>query len=108
WPYRSDNEGGIYFLRLIPDLPTTSSLNFIGDSFPDSLINLIDHPAQRSRFPVTVIRKKPIKGGIQAMPLTTDERMLTLSRDVIQAFDKADGGIHPGFRPAHAKGVLLT
>jgi catalase len=34
--------------------------------------------------------------------------MLTLSRDVIEAFDKADGGIHPGFRPAHAKGILLT
>src|SRR5271157_5060693 len=41
------------------------------------------------------------------MPLTTDEKMLALSRDVIQAFDKADGGIHPGFRPAHAKGLLL-
>jgi hypothetical protein len=42
------------------------------------------------------------------MPLTTDEKLLTLSRDVIAAFDKADGGIHPGFRPAHAKGILLT
>src|SRR4029077_1606036 len=42
------------------------------------------------------------------MPLTTDERPLTLSREVIEAFDKADGGIHPGFRPAHAKGILLT
>ena len=42
------------------------------------------------------------------MPLTTDEKLLTLSRDVIEAFDKADGGIHPGFRPAHAKGILLT
>ena len=42
------------------------------------------------------------------MPLTTDEGMLALSRDLIQAFDKADGGIHPGFRPAHAKGILLT
>lgn len=42
------------------------------------------------------------------MPLTTDERLLTLSQDVIEAFDKADGGIHPGFRPAHAKGTLLT
>jgi catalase len=40
------------------------------------------------------------------MPLTTDERLLTLSRNVIEAFDKADGGIHPGFRPAHAKGIL--
>ncbi|MCU1306383.1 MAG: Catalase related subgroup protein [Acidobacteriaceae bacterium] len=42
------------------------------------------------------------------MPLTTDEKLLTLSRDVIEAFDKVDGGIHPGFRPAHAKGILLT
>jgi catalase len=42
------------------------------------------------------------------MPLTTDQKLLTLSHDVIQAFDKADGGIHPGFRPAHAKGILLT
>jgi catalase len=42
------------------------------------------------------------------MPLTTDEKLLTLSRDVIEGFDKADGGIHPGFRPAHAKGILLT
>ena len=42
------------------------------------------------------------------MPLTTDEKLLALSRDVIEGFDKADGGIHPGFRPAHAKGILLT
>lgn len=42
------------------------------------------------------------------MPLTTDEKLLKLSRDVIEGFDKADGGIHPGFRPAHAKGILLT
>ena len=42
------------------------------------------------------------------MPLTTDEKLLNLSRDVVEAFDKADGGVHPGFRPAHAKGILLT
>jgi catalase len=42
------------------------------------------------------------------MPLTTDEKLLTLSRDVIEGFDKAAGGVHPGFRPAHAKGVLLS
>ncbi len=42
------------------------------------------------------------------MPLTTDEKLLNLSRDVIEGFDKAAGGVHPGFRPAHAKGVLLT
>jgi catalase len=42
------------------------------------------------------------------MPLTTDEKLLTLTHDIIERFDKADGGIHPGFRPAHAKGILLT
>ena len=42
------------------------------------------------------------------MPLTTDQKMLTLSRNVIEAFDKAEHGPHPGFRPAHAKGILLT
>ena len=41
------------------------------------------------------------------MPLTTDEKLLVLSREVIEAFDKANSGIHPGFRPAHAKGILL-
>jgi catalase len=41
------------------------------------------------------------------LPLTTDEKLLALSRDVLAAFEKADGGIHPGFRPAHAKGILL-
>jgi catalase len=42
------------------------------------------------------------------MALTTDEKMLALSRDVIRALDMANGAIHPGFRPAHAKGILLT
>src|SRR5262249_40517789 len=42
------------------------------------------------------------------MPLSTDENMLKLSRHVIETFDKANGGVHPGFRPAHAKGILLT
>jgi catalase len=42
------------------------------------------------------------------MPLTTDERLLALSRETIEVFDKANGGVHPGFRPAHAKGTLLT
>jgi catalase len=42
------------------------------------------------------------------MPLTTDEKLLGLSRDILEGFDKADGGVHPGFRPAHAKGILLA
>jgi len=42
------------------------------------------------------------------MPLTTDQKLLALSHEVIETFDKANGGVHPGFRPAHAKGILLT
>jgi catalase len=30
-----------------------------------------------------------------------------LSRDVLQAFDDLSG-VHPGFRPAYAKGILLS
>jgi catalase len=41
------------------------------------------------------------------MPLTTDEKLLARSREVIETFDKVNGGVHPGFRPAHAKGILL-
>src|SRR5271156_6386406 len=41
------------------------------------------------------------------MPLTTDEKLLALSRETLAVFDKENGGIHPGFRPAHAKGILL-
>ncbi|HEX3940362.1 MAG TPA: catalase, partial [Acidobacteriaceae bacterium] len=42
------------------------------------------------------------------MPLTTDEKLLKLSHEILEGFDKANGGVHPGFRPAHAKGILLT
>jgi catalase len=42
------------------------------------------------------------------MPMTTDEKLLALSRETIAVFDQANGGVHPGFRPAHAKGILLT
>lgn len=41
------------------------------------------------------------------MPLPTDEKMLALSNDLIHQFD-AIFGEHPGFRPAHAKGTMLT
>jgi catalase len=42
------------------------------------------------------------------MPLPTDEKALALSRELLEAFDKVNGGEHPGFRPAHAKGIMLT
>ena len=42
------------------------------------------------------------------MPLTTDKNLAELTDQVIAAFDRETGGVHPGFRPAHAKGILLT
>ena len=41
------------------------------------------------------------------MPLPTDEKRLTLAKEAIQAFDDLHG-VFPGFRPAHAKGILLA
>ena len=41
------------------------------------------------------------------MPLPTDEKLLALSNELIQEFD-AIFGVHPGFRPAHAKGAMFT
>jgi catalase len=40
------------------------------------------------------------------MPLPTDEKIVALSQELLQKFD-ALFGVHPGFRPAHAKGVML-
>lgn len=40
------------------------------------------------------------------MPLPQDERIVALANDLLQQFDTIFG-LHPGFRPAHAKGVLL-
>ncbi|MFL6415398.1 MAG: catalase family peroxidase [Bryobacteraceae bacterium] len=40
------------------------------------------------------------------MPLPSDERIIALSEKLIGQFD-AIFGLHPGFRPAHAKGLLL-
>jgi catalase len=41
------------------------------------------------------------------MPLPTDENLLALSHELLQQFDTIFG-LNPGFRPAHAKGTLLT
>jgi catalase len=41
------------------------------------------------------------------MPLPTDEKLLALSQSLLQQFD-AIFGLNPGFRPAHAKGTMLT
>jgi catalase len=41
------------------------------------------------------------------MPLPSDEKLIALSNDLLKQFDTIFG-LHPGFRPAHAKGFLLT
>lgn len=41
------------------------------------------------------------------MPLPQDERIVSLATDLLQQFDQLFG-LHPGFRPAHAKGLMLT
>ena len=41
------------------------------------------------------------------MPLPADEKLLALSQELLQQFD-AIFGLSPGFRPAHAKGTMLT
>lgn len=41
------------------------------------------------------------------MPLPTDEKLIALSEQLLQQFD-AIFGLNPGFRPAHAKGTMLT
>lgn len=41
------------------------------------------------------------------MPLPSDEKLLALSEDLLKQFDTLFG-LHPGFRPAHAKGLMLT
>jgi catalase len=41
------------------------------------------------------------------MPLPTDEKLIALSQKILKQFDTLFG-LHPGFRPAHAKGAMLT
>jgi catalase len=41
------------------------------------------------------------------MPLPQDEKLIALSEDLLKQFEVMFGS-HPGFRPAHARGVLLT
>ncbi len=41
------------------------------------------------------------------MPLPSNEKLIQLGNDLIKQFDTMFG-LHPGFRPVHAKGILLT
>jgi len=41
------------------------------------------------------------------MPLPNDERVVALANELLQVFDQIFG-VHPGYRAAHAKGMMLT
>jgi catalase len=41
------------------------------------------------------------------MPLPSDEKIVQLADDLLTQMD-AIFGLHPGFRPAHAKGIMLS
>ena len=41
------------------------------------------------------------------MPLPNDEKRLAVAKEIVQAFDDLNGS-HPGHRPAHAKGQLVS
>lgn len=41
------------------------------------------------------------------MPLPNDEKLIALSEEILREFEKVFGP-HPGFRPAHAKGQMLS
>jgi catalase len=41
------------------------------------------------------------------MPLPSDEKLLAIANDILAQFDQIFG-LNPGFRPAHAKGTMLS
>src|SRR6516162_9238828 len=41
------------------------------------------------------------------MPFPSDEKLIALSQDLLKQFDTIFG-LHPGFRPAHAKGTFVN
>ncbi|KAJ7762382.1 catalase related subgroup domain-containing protein [Mycena maculata] len=41
------------------------------------------------------------------MPLPSDQKLITHSEEMLAQFD-AIYGLHPGFRPSHARGIMLT
>jgi catalase len=43
----------------------------------------------------------------ELMPLPSDEKIVHLANDLLAQFDTIFG-LHPGFRPAHAKGMMLS
>src|SRR5580692_9592254 len=66
------------------------------------MVTMLPSPPQ-----IMVYCGRPIAKEEIHVPLPTDEKLIALSHDLLQQFD-AIFGLHPGFRPAHAKGTMLT
>jgi catalase len=64
---------------------------------------------ERDAFAKTLSRLDRLASLSQeiSMPLPSDEKIVALGQDILKQFD-AIFGLHPGFRPAHAKGFMLT
>ncbi len=41
-------------------------------------------------------------------PSEKDDHLTALCREVLEAFDAVNGGVQAGYRPAHAKGIMLS
>ncbi len=50
----------------------------------------------------------PLARLLVMTPTEKDDQLAALSRDLLNAFDAVNGGVHAGFRPAHAKGIMLS
>ena len=49
----------------------------------------------------------PERSKLEHMPLPDDKQLIALSEELLKQFESLFGA-HPGFRPAHAKGAMLT
>src|ERR1700688_3813400 len=54
----------------------------------------------------TMMRSRLTFRRNSTLPLPTDQKLIALSQDLLQQLDTIFG-LHPGFRPAHAKGTML-
>jgi len=54
---------------------------------------------------------QPTSTNLRKVTLTMTPKMedpaTALSHDLVQTLDALNGGVHPGYRPAHAKGIML-
>ena len=64
-------------------------------------------PGVPGRNEITLRRPQLQSALSLCMPLPSDQKLITLGENLLKQFE-AIFGLHPGFRPAHAKGILLS